>query len=100
MNQYFNKLNYLKEINIDFNKLKRMTIYINNSKQEDSKEKININLFETFFSFENIQNNLIYLNIKFKNDYNINPDLFENINNFKLLRYLYMNSFNFDNNFQ
>ena len=29
----------------------------------------------------------------------INSDLFENINKFKLLKYLYINSFNFNTNF-
>ena len=75
-----------------------MTIIINNNKQEDITQKINKNLFETFFSFGKIKNNLIYLNINFEDDYNINPDLFKNINNFKILRFLYMNSFKFDKN--
>ena len=67
-------LNYLKEINIDFNKLKRITISINNNKQEDVTQKMIKNLLETFFSFDNFENNLIYLKIKFENDNNINPD--------------------------
>ena len=76
-----------------------MTISINNNKQENITQKINNNLFKTFFSFDNIENNLIYLNINFANYNNINPDLFEKINNFKLLRFLHMNSFKFDKNF-
>ena len=62
----------------------------NNNKQEDVTQKMIKNLLETFFSFDNIENNLIYLNINFADDNNINPDLFENINNFKLLRFLYI----------
>ena len=85
-----NKINYLKEINIDFNKIKRLTI--ENEDEKEYKDNINEkqikNFFEILFSINNINNNLIYLNIKMKHC-KINPELFENINNFKLLRYLY-----------
>ena len=47
----------------------------------------------------NIENNLIYLDIHFSSVMKINSDLFENINKFKLLKYLYINSFNFNTNF-
>jgi len=114
-----NKINYLKEINIDFNKIKRLTIKTNYEDKDDddeedededkdedededevkdnNKKQIN-NFFEILFSINNIKNNLIYLNIKF-NYCKINPELFENINNFKLLRYLYLKNINFDKDF-
>ena len=96
-----NKINYLKEINIDFNKIVRLTI-----ENEDGNDyEFNINkkqhinhFFEILFSINNIENNLIYLNIKLKYC-KINPELFENINNFKLLRYLYLENINFNNDF-
>ena len=78
------KLNYLKQLKIDLKKIKRMTINI-----EDEKDKKNKNFFETLFSFNNIENNLIYLNICFKKNNNINHELFEKINNLKFLKYLY-----------
>ena len=106
--QDINKINYLKEINVNFNKIKRLTlrnltkkefkefedIYDNDNDNDDTIQKENENFFETFFSFNNIKDNLIYLDIQFTN-YKINTDLFENINKFKLLRYLYMENFYF-----
>ena len=90
-----NKINYLKEINIDFNKIKRLTIY----NYDDNIMQKNIqNYFEIIFSFNNIENNLIYLNINFKKCI-IDPILFENINNFKSLRYLFIRNINFDKDF-
>ena len=94
-----NKIKYLNEFNIDFNKIKRITLNIkdNNELIDDNIiQKNNKIFFETLFSFNNIINNLIYLNINFINNYKINSDLFENINKFKLLRYLYLENCNFD----
>ena len=91
------KINYLNEFNIDFNKIKKLTLNINN-KIEDEKNNY---FFETLFSFNNIENNLIYLKIYF-NEYNgiyLSPELFEKINNFKSLKYLYIHKFNFNKNF-
>ena len=101
-----NKINYLKEININFNKIKKLIIesdydeYEDEDEDEDEdevkekeKEKDNIkknqikNFFEILFSINNIENNLIYLKIKFKHC-QINPEILEKINNFKLLRQL------------
>ena len=93
-----NKINYLKDININFNNIKRLTLeYKKDNKDRDAKSKIKNN-FETLFSFSNIENNLIYLDIKFI-DYEINNELFENINNFKILKNLYLENFNFHKNF-
>ena len=56
-----NKINYLKEIKIDFNKIKRLTI--ENEDEKDYKDNINEkqikNFFEILFSINNINNNLI-----------------------------------------
>ena len=53
-------------------------------------------LFETFFSFNKIENNLIYLNINFNSLTRVDTGLFEKINNFKSLRYLYIKYFEFN----
>ena len=97
-----NKINYLKEINIDFNKIKRLTLKIEenyNEEDENMKLKNNKYFFETLFSFNNIENNLVYLKINFKQDYKISPFLFDNINNFKKLEYLYINNLYFEKGF-
>ena len=90
------KLGYLKDFKIDFNKIKKMTLY--QIKDSNEMRIDNKYFFETLFSFNNIENNLIYLNIQFNSfqNYKINSNLFENINKFKSLKYLYLNSFNFD----
>ena len=53
---------------------------------------------KNLFSF-NIENNLIYLNIEYMNQYIINPVSFERINKFKKLKYLYIKFFDFENIF-
>ena len=101
-----NKINYLKEINIKFNQIKRLSLIIENNYLDKYENKNNIiqkklkNFFEILFSFNEIENNLIYLDIKFKySTINANPNLFESINNFKSLRYLYLENFNFNKDF-
>ena len=97
-----NKINYLKEIHINFNKIKRLTIEANYDKGKymfiNEKDKEVENFFSIFFSINNIENNLIYLSIKFKKC-NINPELFENINNFTKLKYLFIENINLRTNF-
>ena len=99
------KIKYLKEFNIDFNKIKRMTLIHNDidGREEDAAKNVvnqmNKNFFDNLFSFSNIENNLIYLKIKINSQYRLAPNLFENINNFKALKYLYINSFFFDSDF-
>ena len=56
-----NKINYLKELNIDFSKIKKLTL-------TEDKEEANINqnsnyFIDTLFSFNNIENNLILVKI-------------------------------------
>ena len=88
-------MDYLKELNIDFNKIKRMTLgFMEKSSNyflpKNIIQKNTKYFFETLFSLNNIENNLIYLDIHFSSVMKINSDLFENINKFKLLRYLYI----------
>ena len=95
-----NKINYLEEFNIDFNKIKKLTL-IEDDEEGNIYENNNY-FFGTLFSLNNIESNLIYLKICFKNidkdECQLSPKLFENINNFKSLRYLYIKSFNLNEN--
>ena len=94
-----NKINYLKEININFNKIKSLAIVSYEDKNIDYViQKPHMYFFEILFSFNNIENNLIYLNISFKYCIII-TDLFDNINKFKSLRYLYIENINFNKEF-
>jgi len=94
-----NKINYLKGINIDFKKIKRLTIEKYSEVKNENQKNIK-NFFEILFSLNNIENNLIYLDVKFKHcKINVNTELFENINNFKSLRFLYIENFDFDKEF-
>ena len=87
-----NKINYLTEFNIDFNRIKKLSLF------QDVTNRNNKYLFDTLFSFKNIENNLVYLKINLKSAKMVvkTSDSFENINNFKSLKYLYLNSFYFD----
>jgi len=100
---YFNeikKINYLKILNIDFNKIKKISLVQEEDIEEPKKENYNDNkiFFETLFSFKNIENDLIYLKISFKKENILESNIFEKINNFKSLRYLYLKHFHFDKN--
>jgi len=99
-----NKIN-LKEININFNKIKALTICnfdyeLLLSKKENKNVMQNDfnNFFDILFSLTNIESNLIYLNLEL-NYCKINPILFEKINNFKSLRYLEIYNINFEKDF-
>ena len=94
------KIYYLKRLNIDFNKIKRIYLKCYNSSYPSNNfEKFNDNnfFFENLFSINNIENNLIYLNIVCQ--CYLENDLFENINNFKSLKYLILEEFEFNNTF-
>jgi len=95
-----NKINYLKEMNVDFNKIKRLTLKIEeNYNERNENQKNNKVFFESLFSFNNIENNLVYLKINFKYNNKISPLLFDNINNFKKLKYLYIDNLYFEKGF-
>ena len=85
-------MDYLKKFEINFNQIKRLTINQTNINLMDYKK-----FFEPFFSFDNIEKNLVYLNInllliKTK----IDSNLIENLNNFKSLKFLIMKRFKFE----
>ena len=93
-----NKISYLIELNIDFNKIKRISLIEERNNKEEKKEKYledNKNFFGTLFSIKNIENSLIYLKIIFSTASKLEPILFEKINDFKLLRYLYIEYLHF-----
>ena len=83
----------LKKININFDKIKKLKIIQNSSFEFNG-------LFNTIFTLGNPGNNLCYLNLtrNFKNQ-EIEPNTVTNLNNFKSLKYLYLNGFNFKRNF-
>ena len=85
------KINYLKQLNIDFNKIKRITL-IKEKENNRNKEII----FETLFSLKGIENNLIYLKIVFTESNLFEFNLFQKINNFKSLRNLYVSRCGFN----
>ena len=64
----------------------------NDDNQIDNFSKIMLPLIKT-------SNNLVYLSIKFVNDTIIAPNLFEFINNFKFLEYLWLHHIIFNSNF-
>ena len=122
-NFYDNFLDNLKELNIDFNKIKVMTLYgekyiqdninINDPNVDFNKIKAmilhpeffitdNYNYFlKSLFSLNDIKNNLICLKIYFGHKHCvIKADSFEEINNMKLLKYLYIININFDKNIE
>ena len=89
------KINYLKEFKIDFNKVKRLTLV----KEDNNINNDNIYFFNTFFSLNGINNNLIYLKLYLDEGCKLDSAVFKNINNFKSLKYLYISSFNFNDTF-
>ena len=81
----------------NFSKIKKISLI-----QSHSSGTYGINgkteiLFQSLFSINNLENNLIYLKIflDFIQDYIVENNLFEKINNFKSLRYLYIRKINF-----
>ena len=99
-----NNTKFLKELNIDFRKITKLTLDKGPEFNTDDNS-----VFETLFSLDNIQNNLVHLTIRFrwnelefskflgyKLSPKVNDKLFENINNMKKLRYLNLISVNFE----
>ena len=91
--QDIGKINYLKELNINFNNIKRLTLIFPAIIYDDTYS------LQTLFSINNIENNLIYLKINCKFNVIKNLDLFQKINNFKSLQYLFISSFQFQKRF-
>ena len=88
-----NKIDYLKELNINFNNIKRISMIEEEGKKNYSEYNNNNKLYEALFS---LKNSLIYLKINFAKENILEPNLFEEINNFKSLRYLHIKYFKFN----
>jgi len=84
---------YLKGFNINFNQIKKVII-----EENDKNEKKDNILFKALFSLNIIENNLSYLNLKFYLN-EIEPKLFEKLNNFVSLEYLELEGFKFKTTF-
>ena len=85
-------ISFLKDCNINFNKVKNLKIKHNI--YYNSKEKNDYNLFfKEFFSLKNIENKIIDLNIQINNFYSVEIDenILENLNKFKILEHLTLN---------
>ena len=89
-------IKYLEDFNINFGQIKKLTIF-----QIDSEIDNYNDFFKMLFSFNNIGNNLIYLHLdivinKFKQkNIEVEAKSFENLNNFKSLKYLKIYGFIF-----
>ena len=87
-------INYLKLLNINWNNIQTLII---NEKIQNNKNNNYEYFYKTFFSFKNIGNNLIHLTInlnlnnQIQNKPTYMPNIFEKINNFKLLERLELN---------
>jgi len=76
----------LKDLNIDYNKIKKFKLYQKN--KENNFELFNWNIFEKLFtSFSYLSTNLIQLEL-----FNIEMDNLESINNLINLKHLYLNN--------
>ena len=86
----------MEDFNINFGQIKKLTIF-----QIDSEIDNYNDFFKMLFSFNNIGNNLIYLNLDIiinifkQKNIEIDAKLFENLNNFKSLKYLKIYGFIF-----
>jgi len=58
-----NNINYLNELNIDFNKIKRLNIYPNYFSKDNQE------IYKSLFSIKNLRENLIYLNLGNNSEY-------------------------------
>ena len=85
-----NDINYLEDFKINLQQIKRFELYLN----YNVFEYYNDYLFKKLFSYKNIRQNLIYLKIDIMNNRTLNAGyitesyLFDNLNNFKFLKYL------------
>ena len=90
--KYFDLCNF-KKFHIDYDKLKRLSIF----KTEYGKESDTLNIFMLeFFSIKNLPNNLIFLNLSIEaNLNNYETKMMSQLNNFKSLKYLIINGIHF-----
>ena len=93
-------IDYLKEFKINFSQIKRLHLRID----EYFNTKDYSYFFKTFFSLNNIENSLIILDLSIKwmqyTKYQIETNLVEKLNNFKLLEYLHINGLKLKENFE
>ena len=96
-----NSINYLKELGINFNKIKKFIASPTNSSEfilVDNKKNFN-DFLKILFSFDNI-NNLNYLKIHiYGNEHKIKLNIIESLNNFKCLEYLYLAGIDLESTF-
>lgn len=86
---------YLKKYKINFNQIRRL-----NFKLRDEWSFPNYNtFFQSLFLFEDIQNNLKYLRIELENKSQVSSNSFENLNNFKSLKHLFLKRIIFQSTF-
>ena len=90
---------YFQRLNINFRKIKTL-IMINEEENEPFIQNFN-HFFVNFFSFNDIQNNLIHLELIINSFYKFElfPALVEKLNDFKSLKQLKLKGFQFKNNF-
>ena len=95
-------INYLKDFNLDFQKLKRLSIikHYSDTNKESCNYYSNDNFLKTLFSF-NLSNNLVYLKISLHfTDDEISKNAIENLNCLQSLKALFLSSFRFLETFQ
>ena len=94
-----NDITYLKEFNIDFGQIKRLTFILDDYFDTKDYEYF----FKIFFGLKNIGNSLVklILNVNWTKfmRIEIDPNLIKNLNNFKLLEYLTINGIKLSKNF-
>ena len=86
-------INFLQELNINFNSIKKLIIFPENNKKENYE-----NFFKTLFSLNGLENNLDYLECYRIDDFD-RENSFEKLNDYKSLKYLKLTGFSFKNNF-
>ena len=84
-------INCLKELKINLNKINRLTLMYKGINQPSV-------FFDNIFKFKELEQNLIYLNIDFSFNHQskLETALFEKINDFKSLKYLFISCIEID----
>ena len=96
---YIKDIIYIKDLNINFNNIKNLTININEVTYEVLDYYNYYEYFKILFSLGNFQNNLVYLNLEGRLENKFETKLLENINNLKSLEYLFLSHCKFESAF-
>ena len=88
-----NNIDDIKDCKIKFDQIKKMVITLSNKDKGINYDSFFGDFFSSFLT--NIQNNLVYFSLQ-SNRIKIDPNLLENINNLKSLKYLELISFGFN----